>query len=496
MRQRKYCTYIIFIISVFIFFMSSPVSYAAIYYIDYSTGNDSNNGLTKTAPWMRCPGMVGFSGNYTHQAGDIFIFKGGVTWPSSTLPLTISYSGSAVSCDLASSISTCDQYTVDYNWYSGSAWSRPVFDGARVQEGIYAYEKSYYIVDNIKIVNNGTPSDSKSGLVVTRPHFVEIKNLYIESGTKLCMNIADGASDNKSTIRIHDSTLKNCFKQLFFNGERTTGTIDDLQIYNMNFAGNNVLVGGESHSNIIHIKGFGPPTRSGYSFTNLKIYNNKVSGNYPYGATAWIFVEEAVDGALIYNNVLGFDNTTDAMSGYMGTGIMVEQGINIKVYNNTISSAGNSNSGKGFSSGIAFTQGANNYDIKNNIIYKTYIGIVMATGCTSCTSDHNLIYLRPGGIYGQDSTGKQYSTWSGWQGAGHDYNGINSDPKFTNITASPFNLKLRLDSPAIKTGYNFRILYQYDALGEARPDAMTWDLGAYQRSNTSLTAPRNIRLGN
>jgi hypothetical protein len=104
--------------------------------------------------------------------------------------------------------------------------------------------------------------------------------------------------------------------------------------------------------------------------------------------------------------------------------------------------------------------------------------------------------LRPGGIYGQDSTGKQYSTWSGWQGAGHDYNGINSDPKFTNITASPFNLKLRLDSPAIKTGYNFRILYQYDALGEARPDAMTWDLGAYQRSNTSLTAPRNIRLGN
>jgi hypothetical protein len=51
---------------------------AATYYIDYSAGSDVNNGTSKTTPWQHAPGMTGFSGRYTHQAGDHFIFKGGV----------------------------------------------------------------------------------------------------------------------------------------------------------------------------------------------------------------------------------------------------------------------------------------------------------------------------------------------------------------------------------------------------------------------------------
>jgi hypothetical protein len=53
---------------------------ATTYYIDYSSGLDSNNGTSKSTPWKRDPYMVGFAGSYTHAAGDIHIFKGGVTW--------------------------------------------------------------------------------------------------------------------------------------------------------------------------------------------------------------------------------------------------------------------------------------------------------------------------------------------------------------------------------------------------------------------------------
>ena len=37
-------------------------SWAATYYIDYASGNDSNNGLSIASPWKRCPGMTNFAG--------------------------------------------------------------------------------------------------------------------------------------------------------------------------------------------------------------------------------------------------------------------------------------------------------------------------------------------------------------------------------------------------------------------------------------------------
>ena len=69
-------------------------SWAATYYIDYASGTDSNTNTINT-PWKTCPGMVGFHGSYTHSAGDKFVFKGGSTWPSTVLPLTIAYSGTS-----------------------------------------------------------------------------------------------------------------------------------------------------------------------------------------------------------------------------------------------------------------------------------------------------------------------------------------------------------------------------------------------------------------
>lgn len=83
-------------------------------YIDYDNGNDSWNGTSKTftsgttGPWKHLPGMLGTGPNGTSSdactgncstqvpvAGDKYILKGGVVWPSSTLPIDWVWSGSS-----------------------------------------------------------------------------------------------------------------------------------------------------------------------------------------------------------------------------------------------------------------------------------------------------------------------------------------------------------------------------------------------------------------
>ena len=99
--------------------VTSQSSSFRTFYIDYTTGSDSNSGTSASSPWKDAPGMRQFSGSYTHQAGDHFIFKGGVDWPNSEFPLAPSAGGTA---------GNPDYYGVDTGWYSGSSFTRPIFD--------------------------------------------------------------------------------------------------------------------------------------------------------------------------------------------------------------------------------------------------------------------------------------------------------------------------------------------------------------------------------
>lgn len=101
--------------------LGSVDSKATTYYIDFVGGNDANNGTSKATPWKRQPYMNGFSGApYIHTQGDRFIFKGGVTWPSSCFVMAIHGGGN--------SATILDYYGSDQTWFSGGAWTRPLFD--------------------------------------------------------------------------------------------------------------------------------------------------------------------------------------------------------------------------------------------------------------------------------------------------------------------------------------------------------------------------------
>jgi len=98
---------------------------ATTYYVSTS-GNDGNDGKTKTTAWQHAPGMQGCSGTCgaaKPAAGDQFILRGGDTWfgngggSPTGLPWNWRWSGT----------STGRIYIgVDTSWFSGSAWHRPV----------------------------------------------------------------------------------------------------------------------------------------------------------------------------------------------------------------------------------------------------------------------------------------------------------------------------------------------------------------------------------
>ena len=138
-------------------------AWATAYYIDYSSGSNANNGTSKTTPWKSHPYMTNAAGcagappSYTHAAGDVFIFKGGVTWPAACFTMTIAAGGSA---------GKVDYYGVDKTWYSGASWTQPIFDfGSALLvsngDGI-DFEVSYFTIDNFEMRNYRYPDGVSS----------------------------------------------------------------------------------------------------------------------------------------------------------------------------------------------------------------------------------------------------------------------------------------------------------------------------------------------
>ncbi len=94
------------------------------FYIDYTSGSDSNSGTSEASPWKRAPGMRGYAGSYSHTPGDHFVFKGGVTWPNATFPLAATGSGGTTNRDY---------YGANKTWHAGASYSAPTFNAENAE---------------------------------------------------------------------------------------------------------------------------------------------------------------------------------------------------------------------------------------------------------------------------------------------------------------------------------------------------------------------------
>lgn len=477
-----------------------PLSaYATTYYIDYNASDDSANGTSTSTPWKRCPGMVGFAGSYSHSAGDIFIFKGGVTWPSTTLPLTIGYSGA---------VDNIDTYTTDHSWYSGGAWSQPTFTSSSSTHVIYSNGKGYFKINDLNLISGSTLCDEGRYVILITPTTgangtspaYEISNNTLTHGM-----VGISFTSSASTINgiyIHGNRIQDTCNAMVMAGPslaQSPNYYDNIRIYDNIISLVDTVDKGSDHIDGFQIFGAGS-TFYEWPLTNMKIYNNQFRGIMKTMSQAMLNLQ-SINGLEIYNNLFAFENTTDDSSAYlvnyvMGIGYGEWKNNNIKVYNNTISSDANYSSDKGWKFGMWLAADQGTIDIKNNIFSNCEYGwYAIDTVNTVITSDYNFYRMRSGGrlimtdAYWMTTVGagSDPCTIYGW-----DCGSKSGDPEFIQIPTGTYlsgNFNLQETSLAIDAGVTVET-FSTDIIGTGRPQGAAWDIGAYEyASGGDITAP-------
>lgn len=497
MCRNKYFNPIFIILQIFLcLFLSSSV-FAATYYIDYARGSDSNNGKSTSTPWKRCPGMKGFSTIYTHSSGDKFVFKGGVKWPATALPLTIGYSGTS---------EKIDTYTVDVNWHTGGAYSNPIFDGemslgAYNNGAITAKGKSYILINGIQIQNTGDATTcSGNAISFDGGSYIEVSNCNLQP-TALQAFAYSNSNSNQNHIYFYDNKLSK-FGRFIVYGDQGY-VLDDVRIYNNTITYSDISssftpANGKPFCGY-HLDGLmiGDPlrgnsgntcaTKGTATVTNIQFHHNMIRGdwNVNSGASGMYYSNGCTNIANIYDNVFAIENTSTSgpMNGFIWT--YTGDG-NYTIYNNTFSS--DSAPGYGAGAMTAITLDYNTYGthtIKNNIFSGFGNDIVGSTkGGATYVIDYNLHNVSTAHGYGHllyiNTT--SCDTLSACRSMGYEKNGKTGDPKFVAIpngTIGSGDWHLQLGSPAGSNGVNLGTPYAFDIEGNTR--SASWSIGAYQR---------------
>jgi hypothetical protein len=233
--------------------ITASASASTTYYIA-ANGNDSNNGTSKSTPWLHAPGMPNCSGNCASSvvnAGDSVIFRGGDTWHfqnRSSSPYTggtwnWGFSGSSQSCQLNPSAgaiikTSCIYIGVDVTWFSGNSFARPVFTQdnpiSTSRPGACPFDSTnfnavnlgshnYLIFDNFEMSGACWQGSSFTGWVSTAGTQVEASNLYIHGWE---LGAASGADDTYSGLdgNMPKGNYILCDHNVFDNSDGSLGT--------------------------------------------------------------------------------------------------------------------------------------------------------------------------------------------------------------------------------------------------------------------------------
>lgn len=333
---------------------------ARTFYFDFVGGSDSNTSTqaqSKTTPWKRHPYMTGFTGSYSHTAGDRFIFKGATTWTGACFPLTPTTGGSSGAGN--------DYYGVDSTWFAGASWSQPVFD-LQYATNVGIHEGSgigFITIDDLELCHSLTTVEGTNGLItVDTPNNSLISNCYLHGwkttlttdeahGGLICgagfgtNNVIEnceienselsGVKPNGIALR-YGGIVRNCLIHDVSSAVLFTQTFHDNTLYNVAYplTGASANVGFDTgyHSNVIYIDGAGPGNSSfvydntvyncaggaGFFYPNPHggqfqyVYNNRAWGNF--GVNGMVLIDtynygSGVGGnAFVMNNTFVFDN--------------------------------------------------------------------------------------------------------------------------------------------------------------------------------------------
>lgn len=433
-----------------------PVTAATTYFVDYDGGADANAGTSTGAAWKRHPYMTGWSGSYSHAAGDSFIFKGGVTWPSNCFRMNITTGGSGTSYDY---------YGVTNTWYSGGSWSRPVFDFGNIVigtfsagAGILMANVGNIIVDNIELKNHRLAFAPNGQQSATIQAINASSNLYVLNcelhDWDLPSSPAFGQDNSEGGIAYVGSGIQgvlmvsNCvFYQtgvayrcglpiyswgtIAFNTASNVGTfyVGAGIIHDNHIHHGQALTDTANHPNAIEVQ-----------FGSSLIYNNWI---HDCASTWEIIITDNLAGTrgtnVIYNNVL-YNNTKYISIADSGGGAKV----GARIFNNIIHSIGGTCI---LISDHSSGESINLLEARNNVFLTTSNPYVAGPGATVTIFDHNA---------------------------------TNSVAMMNGFGGTEANAFVWTSGAYLDTGTNLSGYFSTDRFGVSRPQFAAWDIGAYE----------------
>lgn len=401
--------------------------FSATYYIDYAAGADSNNGISTSTPWQRCPGMKGFSATYTHSAGDRFVFKGGVTWPSTALPLTIAFSGDHGNPDI---------YTSDQMWHSSASWTRPVFDGENQIPDytgiINSTDKQYFTLEYIRITGSGlqgATDDNSYGMSIAGKGLNGITLQYMQmvpySKSNLVLHPCGNGATTTGMI-IQNNDFEGAMNSLEMGCFDNASTVDGLVIRGNNFS-NYTQMSLSDHPDGIHLYNKSGALRR---FSNVEISGNKFFGVWKSRNTAQIYFEDSVSSAKIFDNVFTFSNSSGSGNYIFSPGHVAIYGCdNVEYYNNITNADAIGGWPNYPMTGVAFSAGLSNFAGRHSVHHNSFSGVrhaIIFNPAMTMSINYNTYQVPAGGMNSVGTWDANGKLWSDWQNAGYDVNGTSN----------------------------------------------------------------------
>jgi hypothetical protein len=439
---------------------------AAVYFIDYTAGSDTQTGLSKKAAWKLCPGMTGFKGSYKGQLSDTFVFKGGSVWPSSVLPLVIK----AHSKRFMQAI-----YTADKTWFSGSFWVMPVFNGEHKEKPfVFAENQSFFALNSLMFIDFGTAGKENGGksIDISGCSDYAITNCIIAPQAWIGLYLHSYTGFSEENIRIENNDISAAGQAIVIATEAKNTRLKKVTINNNRIHDLTYQIVGETHGDGIHTWNSPGEDLTQY-ISDLVISNNKFYGDFSRmgngtaAMTSLIYLTDPGKRAEIYGNELTYSKTTSFSSL-----IWIRYFDSVAIYNNTLV-ADPSVGGIG----IIVGQGAPGKTaiIKNNIIAHTrYSYYIYEDAIGTIQFDNNACFPTGQTVAYWNLVGQ---SWREWQHLGNDVNGIFADPQIK----AGIGFALKSSSPCIGKAAETSSLN----FVKGSPAIRRLDIGAYQTKGNS-----------
>ena len=481
---------------------------AQVYYVDQTSGNDNNTGLTNS-PWKNCPGMKGTSehtASHTLNPGDTVYFDRGDTWyvsanglsqSSFTLVGGVKYIGDVWGTGTRASIKLnartesgivrfASDDEVIQTWLQGFDVSgQGLYTGTGI-DGNHGYWNAGLTGATKVITNcvvhdlyaNSAAGDYCYGIIIsdnssdasgwTANWLVVDTVVYNPPRDGLCAYPGDSGMVSNVVFRgcyVYGSSTDTNYSEghgILFKGNVKNPVAEFCTVTNVDSSAA-FLNGQESLAG-----GVGPcGAKIRYNIFQTAD-NNGVIRFYDAGNTS------TMTNNLIHDNICWGASSSGMfnMSSYSGP-------FSVQLYNNTF---------LGFVD-IGNPTGSGTLNVSNNIFYG-YTSTPLTDAGSDIDSHGNNLFYRTSGTTLASVGGVSYTsgTISGWEASAQT-----TDPAFSNVASipigfvggipTPTGIRINDGSPAENNGASISSDSDTDDIeGNPRPYGLVWDIGAYEYS--------------